>query len=411
MKHGLSLSDIVGRQTLRNIRSNGKPASREPMTSFEPVKDDITILYVDDDANSRERICKIIRNRYPEVRLLASEDGKAGLETFKQQHPEIVITDINMPIINGIQMAADIKALDPSTEIIALTAHANTNHLIKSIEIGISHYILKPVDVGQLFKAIDTTISTIRSERVIAYQRDLILKINAELVQKTADLERMNRELESYDYTVAHDLRSPMVTINSFTRKLQNFCSSCMSDKSKEYLQAIDREIINLDRTVSVLLNFSLHSRTHLNKKWTNISKITHEICDNLKIQDPLRHVTFSISEDVYGFCDSELMQIVIKNLFENAWKYSANKNEARIEFGALHKEDNLVYFVRDNGIGFDMTASENIFIPFQRIHHDARINGLGIGLATVHRIIQRHGGRIWGEGETGKGATFYFTL
>lgn len=381
------------------------------MATVESADQEISILFVDDEIDSRERLCEIIRHRYTDVRLLASENGEAGFEAFKQQHPEIVITDINMPVINGIQMAADIKSLNPSTEIIALTAYADTNHLLQAIEIGISHYILKPVDVGQLFKAIDTTISIIRSERVIAWQKDLILKINAELIQKTADLESANKELESFDYTVAHDLRSPMVTISALSRKLFDIYSSCTNNKCKEYLQAIDREIIGLNRTVGVLLKFSLYSRKHLDKKRTNISVIAHEIRDILMAQEPLRHVTFCIPKEVYGFCDSDLMRIVIENLFENAWKYCAHKDDAWVEFGTINKEEDLVYFVRDNGIGFDTVDSEKLFIPFLRLHCDVQTEGLGIGLATVYRIIQRHGGRIWAEGEKGKGATFYFTL
>ena len=371
----------------------------------------ISLLYVEDELSSREMLSEVIRYRYPDVRLFIAENGKAGIESFKRYQPEIVITDVNMPITNGIRMAAEIKSLCPATEIIVLTAHTNTHYLLQAIEIGISHYILKPVDFEQLFKVIDKALAIIRSERVIASQNDVILNLNAELAQKAAELELANQELESFNYTVAHDLRSPMVNINGFSQLLLHMHDSKLDELSKGYLQIINWEIIRMNNLIGALLKFSVHSRKQVVKKWTNLSRIAVEIMDNLLAHEPQRQMTICIAEEINGYGDPDLLRIVLENLLGNAWKYSAKKDYARIEFGTINKEEDLVYFVRDNGAGFDQQESEKLFVPFQRLQSDDEIEGFGIGLATAYRIIQRHGGRIWADGEKGKGATFYFTL
>jgi len=184
-----------------------------------------------------------------------------------------------------------------------------------------------------------------------------------------------------------------------------------MDDAGKEYLQIINNSIDRMNNLIEALLKFSMCQRKQIVKKWTSLTAIAYEVRDGLLMQDPLRHVTFSIDEGINGYCEPGLMLIVLENLLGNAWKYSTKKDDALIEFGTINKDEDQVYFVRDNGAGFDQQDSARLFAPFQRLHYDDEIEGLGIGLATVSRIIQRHGGRVWAEGEKGKGATFYFTL
>jgi signal transduction histidine kinase len=371
----------------------------------------ISLLYVEDEPATRELICEIIGRRYPDLRLLVAVNGEEGIQTFKVNRPEIVLTDINMPIVNGLRMAEEIKSLSPATEIIALTAHSNSEHLLKAIEIGISHYILKPIDIEQIFRVIDKSLDLIRSERLIAHQNRVILELNAELEKKATELESANRELESFNYTVAHDLRSPMVTISGFSQILLERYASELDDTGKEYLQLISGSVSRMNNLIEALLKFSMCQRKQIVKKWINLSDIAYEVRDSLLMQDPLRQVTFCIDEGINGYCEPGLMQIVLDNLLGNAWKYSSKKDHALIEFGTINEDEDQVYFVRDNGTGFDQQDSARLFAPFQRLQCDHEIEGLGIGLATVSRIIQRHGGRIWAEGEKGKGATFYFTL
>lgn len=382
------------------------------MVSTDPDGHDISILYVEDDPHSRKKLSDIIRKRYPGVRYFVAENGETGIESFILHRHEIVITDINMPVSGGIEMAAEIKTLSPSTEIIALTAFSEAHYLLQAIEIGFSYYILKPINIEKLFGAIDKALATIRSKRLITRQNDMILNLNHELFQKTIELELKNKELESFDYTVAHDLRTPMNNISGISRKLLDVQALKSNNDCHGYLQAIEREITIMNGIVSALLKLSVFSRRmHVEKKWTNLSKIVHEICEKLQKQDPQHHVMFCIAEDVYGYCDPDLLRIVLNNLLENAWKYKAKRNHSRIEFGTINKKEDLVYFIRDNGIGFDQQEARRIFIPFQRLQCADQHEGSGIGLATAFRIIQRHEGRIWAVGEKGKEAVFYFTL
>lgn len=381
------------------------------MTVAETEDDRISLLYVEDEADTRNLLSEIIGRRYPDFRILVAENGEVGIRTFIQHCPEIVITDLNMPVTDGISMAAQIKAENPHVEIIALTAHSSTQHLLKAIEIGISHYILKPIDVDQIFSVIDRAATIIRSERAIKRQNDLIRCLNAELAQKAADLEMANRELESFNYTVAHDLRSPMVAISGFAQVLLALHASNLNSEGKKYLSIINSEILRMSNLIGALLSFSMNSRKRVEKRWTDLSRIAHETKENLLMQKPESRVTFSITEGVNGYCDPELLRIVLENLLGNALKYSTKNKNARIEFGVVNSEEDLVYFVRDNGVGFDQQEAERLFLPFQRLENDDEIHGFGIGLATAYRIIDRHGGRIWAESEKGKGAVFYFTL
>jgi len=371
----------------------------------------VSLLYVEDEPEARELICEIIGRRYPALRLIVAANGEEGLESFRKNRPEIVLTDINMPFVNGIEMAEKIKLLNPATEIIALTAYSNSEHLLKAIEIGINHYILKPIDIELIFKVIDKSLDMIRSQRLIAHQNKVIMDLNRDLAEKAAELEAANQELESFNYTVAHDLRSPMVTISGFAQVLLERNASELDDAGKEYLQLINSSINRMNNLIEALLKFSMYQRKQIHKKWTSLTDIAYEVRDSLLMQDPLRQVTFSIDEGINGYCEPSLMLIVLENLFGNAWKYSARKDDALIEFGTINKDEDQIYFVRDNGAGFDQQDSDGLFAPFQRLQSDDEIEGLGIGLATVSRIIQRHGGRVWAEGEKGKGATFYFTL
>lgn len=397
--------------TAADGQSNATFRIEVKMAKTDPEGHSISLLYVEDELDSRETLAEIIRHHYPDVSFFVAENGKAGIESFKRYQPEIVITDINMPVLNGISMAAEIKSLSPSTEIIALTAYSNTEYILQAIEIGISHYILKPINVDQIFKVIDKALALIRSQREIARQNEVIRDLNAELLQKAAELELSNQELESFNYTVAHDLRSPLVNISGFSQLLLDIHAAKLDEVSKGYLQVINREIIRMNSLVGALLKFSLHSRKRVEKQWSNLSAMVYEIRDNLCVQETRRPVTFCIAEEINGYGDPELLRIVLENLLGNAWKYSAKKDDARIEFGTIIKEEDLVYFVRDNGEGFDQQESDKLFIPFQRMQCDDQFEGFGIGLATAYRIIQRHGGRIWADGAKGKGATFYFTL
>ncbi len=371
----------------------------------------ISILYVEDDQSVMDIMLSMLGAKYPEVRFLSADNGRRGLEQFRKERPQIVITDISMPKLSGLGMSSEIKELAPATIIIAVTAHSETNNLLQAIEIGINHYVMKPVDYERLCLLIDQSIAIVRKEQLFREQQEQVRMLNTELMTKTRELEALNLELEAFDYTLAHDLRTPMVNISGFSQFLLREHASQLDDKGKESLQIIVLEIERLSRFVAALLKFSVTSRKQIEKKWMNLSEIAHQISTALLAQETGRQVTFCITDGIKAYCEPDLLHLVLENLLGNAWKYTAKVENARIEFGTISTEENLVYYVRDNGAGFDQQNSNMLFAPFQRLHCDSDFEGIGIGLATAYRIILRHGGRIWGEGEKGVGATFYFTL
>lgn len=381
------------------------------MPNVEPDNHSLSLLYVEDEKEAREMMSEIIRFRYSDVRFFVAENGTKGLSSFKRYRPDIVITDINMPVSSGIEMAAAIKSMDPAVEIIALTAYSDTLYLLQAIEIGISHYVLKPVDVDSFFKVVDKTVAQVRAAREAIRQNNLIRQLNVELADRSKELELANKELETYDYTVAHDLRSPMVIIRDVSRRVLDQHADKLDSIGTECLETIHREAVRVNNLADALLRLSVRTRKYPEKRKTDLSSMAHEISRNLAGQEPQRRVEFCIEEGVHGYCDPDLIRIVMDNLFGNAWKYSSAKDQVRIEFGTKSTQDDFVYFVRDNGSGFDEGEAEKLLAPFHRLLNDGAVEGFGIGLATAYRIIHRHGGRIWAEAEKGKGATFYFTL
>jgi light-regulated signal transduction histidine kinase (bacteriophytochrome) len=231
----------------------------------------------------------------------------------------------------------------------------------------------------------------------------------ADLTTRAAELEAANRELEAFSYTVSHDLRKPLTGIIGYCEIIQDLCAKNLDDECKGYLRNIYDGSLRMDELIDTLLKFSLITDYSITKERVNLSDVARSIAENLRRSQPDRAVTFVIAEGVMADADNHLIQVVLQNLLENAWKYTSRKAEATIEFGTTASTGKKVFFVRDNGVGFSMSNTRKLFDAFQRLHGEYQ--GLGIGLATVKRIIDRHEGAIWAEGEEGKGATFYFTL
>ncbi|MGB2697686.1 MAG: PAS domain S-box protein, partial [Candidatus Zixiibacteriota bacterium] len=238
-----------------------------------------------------------------------------------------------------------------------------------------------------------------------------IQKLNESLKLQAEELAAANKELEAFSYSVSHDLRAPLRTIDGFSRALLEDYGKKLDDLGKDYLQRVRAGTQHMGQLIDNLLSLSLAIRTQIRREETNLSELVHNIAADLEKTQPERQVQFVIQEGVFARGDPQLLRDVLENLLNNAWKFTEKHSRARIEFGATQKEEQTVYFVSDDGAGFDMTYVSKLFIPFQRLHSTAEFSGNGIGLAIAKRIINRHGGRIWAEGEVEKGATFYFTL
>jgi PAS domain S-box-containing protein len=256
-------------------------------------------------------------------------------------------------------------------------------------------------------------ISTDITERIAAEEK--VRKLNADLEirvrERTADIDAATRELDAFAYSVSHDLRAPLRSLNGFSQALLEDFSDVLDDTGKDYLRRIHRSVRTMGQMIDSLLNLSRATRAELNRRAIDLSALTGEIAAELSAADPGRDVTVQIADNLRCSGDPQLLRLVLRNLLGNARKFSAKTPCARIDVGQVAIDGEDVFFVRDNGAGFDMRYASKLFSAFQRLHSAADFEGTGVGLATVQRIVSRHGGRIYAEAEPGKGATFYFTL
>ena len=256
------------------------------------------------------------------------------------------------------------------------------------------------------------------SARVEVGSRDEIGMLAASFNKMTEDLQRrdielaaVNDELEAFNYSVSHDLRAPLRTIDGFSQALLEDYEDKLDDEGKDYLGRTRAASQRMGVLIDDLLNLSRVTRGELRHEEVDLSEIAHKVVVELKEGDPGRQVTFEITEGAVTMGDPNLLRAVLDNLIGNAWKFTGNHETANIEFGITEDEGKPAFFVRDDGAGFDMEYADNLFGAFQRLHGMTEFPGTGIGLATVQRIIHRHGGRVWAEGKVEQGATFYFTL
>ncbi|WP_224982111.1 sensor histidine kinase [Geomonas agri] len=503
------------------------PTARERVTS---------ILYVEDEAETRELIGNLLIEDHPHINILIASDGAQGLTLFKEHRPQIVITDIRLPAMDGLTMAGHIREIDQEVDLIAVSAYSDTSFLVRAIELGFSNYIFKPVNLSKLHTAVTGIVKVRELKHRFTEQNELLrkseqrlqatfdqaavgvghvamdgtfLRINDKycdiagcnsgsvpatiydfthpedlpvcrshhelllegkqrsyslekryvhdntvvwasltvsmvqdrngkdtfmvaiidditerkvLEQKIADLNRAlssradelesaNRDLTAFNYTVAHDLRQPLNLISGYCQAVSMTCGNMLGDDCRDFLQKAYEGTVKMNKLVNALLEFAEMAHAEPKQETVDLSLGAEEIAAELARSEPQRLATFTIAPGLSAQGDSQLLRVVLANLLGNAWKYTAGRKETVIEFGSTIREGVPAFYVRDNGIGFDAAQTKEIFVPFRRLPGSQRSGGFGIGLATVERIIKRHGGEVWAEGEPGKGATFYFSL
>jgi light-regulated signal transduction histidine kinase (bacteriophytochrome) len=241
--------------------------------------------------------------------------------------------------------------------------------------------------------------------------RELNASLEQRILQRTTELEAANKELEAFSYSVSHDLRAPLRAVDGFSQLLLEDYAQMLDESGRDYLRRIRGGAQHMSAVIDDLLKLSRVTRAPLQPEEVDLSAHAYEILADLKSSAPDRQVRIDIATGLRGMGDPGLLRIVLENLLHNAWKYSGKKPESHIRFGAELRDGALVFTVRDNGAGFDMKFADKLFGAFQRLHPREEFEGTGIGLATVARIIRRHGGKVWAEAVPGAGATFYFTL
>ena len=263
-------------------------------------------------------------------------------------------------------------------------------------------------EISQLCRGTNAMLDTIKAQNLALQQAKQNLESLVET--RTQELNTSNKELESFSYSVSHDLRSPLRSIDGFSHAILEEYGNRLDDTGKDYLQRVRAATQRMGNLIDDMITLSRMTRSDFKREEVNLSELAADTTRSLREQQPERQVTVDITESMLASGDQHLLRIALDNLLGNAWKYTARQTSAHIEFGRQQQDGETVYYIRDNGAGFDMRYADKLFGAFQRLH-GKEYEGSGIGLATVQRIIQRHSGRIWAEGETGKGATFYFTL
>jgi light-regulated signal transduction histidine kinase (bacteriophytochrome) len=233
----------------------------------------------------------------------------------------------------------------------------------------------------------------------------------SDVTERTAQLEAANRELEAFSYSVSHDLRSPLRAIDGFSQALLEDCAPQLDAAGRAHLVRVRHATQRMGQLIDGLLSLSRLTRSELHIGAVDLSALAREAASALQRNDPARGVDVVIAPHLDAVADPGLLRVVLDNLLSNAWKYTSHQVRPHIEVGRALVDGALAYFVRDNGVGFDMAYAGKLFGAFQRLHTSDEFPGSGIGLATVQRIIHRHGGRVWAEAAIDQGATFYFTL
>ncbi|HOV62599.1 MAG TPA: PAS domain S-box protein [Spirochaetia bacterium] len=266
----------------------------------------------------------------------------------------------------------------------------------------------------RLLKKDGSCIYALISNAVIEYEWNsatLMTIADSSDTKARKDLEQAYKELEAFSYSVSHDLRAPLRSIDGFSQALLEDYADKLDAEGKDFLHRVRAASQRMAQLIDDLLKLSRITRTEIHYEQVDLTAMVRKIIVELKEMEPGRSVDFRIAEGVIAYGDTALLQVVLVNLLSNAWKFTGKHPHATIEFGEYQQEGQTVYFVRDDGAGFDMAYVNKLFAPFQRLHVSTEFEGTGIGLATIQRIIHRHGGTVWAEGQVEQGATFYFTL
>jgi two-component system, NtrC family, sensor kinase len=399
------------------------PTRPQTVDETRSLSDPKKILAVDDSVTYLQSLGDALREEGYDVILARS--GEEALDLLAVQSVDCILLDVLMPGLSGQETCERIKAAPTVRDIplIMLTAVEDRDAMIRGLGAGADDYISKSNDLPVLKARVRAQIRRKQFEDENRRIREELLgreldAVNARAARELAEtraalvdeLERKNKELEAFSYSVSHDLRAPLRAIDGFSRFLLDDYSGMLDAKGQHYLQRVRSCAQRMGELIDDLLELSRIGRAQLRRTRVNLSDLARQVVAELsKRSDRSTHVV--IQEDMIVEADAGLAKIVLENLLGNSWKFTARTNGARIEFASTGGQPDATYFVRDNGAGFDMAYADKLFRPFQRLHREDEFEGTGVGLATVYRIIDRHGGRIWAESAVDQGTTFFFTI
>ncbi len=364
------------------------------------MRDLVRVLLIDDDEADRLVVRRGLQQAGLKVETTEAATAAAGVAAFREGTFDCVFLDYRLPDMDGMTtLKSLLDTEDNSAAIIVLTGQGNERLALEMMEVGAVDYLTKD-EIGP---------SVLKRSVRYALARQQFRETRQDLLHR---LVVANEELETFCYSVSHDLRAPLRGIDGFCQALQEDCSDQLNALGKQYVKRVRSATDRMTALIDNLLQMSKVNRSELSENTVSLTEIARSVTEELRQAEPDREVSVKIEEGIAVNGDLSLLSAALQNLLDNAWKFTSPRTKAKITFGSTSEGDGqCTYFVTDNGIGFDMTFADRLAVPFHRFENARNFEGTGIGLATVDRIIRRHGGRLWAKSAPNEGATFYFTL
>ena len=355
------------------------------------------ILVIEDEQPLRESICDILE--FEGFTVLQAENGQQGVEKTLNDCPDLILCDVMMPVMNGMEVLTTLRSNKKTRLIpfIFITALSGRSDVRSGMELGADDYINKPITRDELLRAISARLK------------------KADIIQKKAEhateLESINKDLNAFAHSISHDLNAPLRVMDGFSKILLEDYSGILDKDGIRYLETIRSNSEKMRQLIDGLLLFSRQREAEVKRTPVNMKKLVESVIADITSENNQKPVEITITDIPDASCDQTMMRQVFMNLISNAIKYSGKKDKPAIVIGHMIFNKESVYYVEDNGVGFDMKYYPKLFGVFHRLHSEKEFKGIGIGLSIVKEIVEKHGGRVWAKGMPNQGTTFYFTL
>ncbi len=360
------------------------------------------LLIVDDEEPQTRALCSTLRAHGYDPAGFTSPH--AALEALRRQRFDLLLTDLMMPEMDGIHLLRSALAVDGTLAVVMMTGQGTIDSAVQAMKAGALDYILKPFKLGFILPVLSRAleIRRLRAEN---------LELTERVRNHTEELEAAYKELEAFSFSVPHELRNSLTVISGFSTMLAERHRESLPPEGRRMLDQVIGQARHMNQLIDDLLRFSRLGRQPVSSRPVAMAPLVHRVLEELRESSPERIGELYVQDLPDCLGDEALLRQVLTNLFSNAIKFTRRRKPARIEVGYRREPREIVYFVRDNGVGFDMRFASNLFGMFQRLHSQDEFEGTGIGLSIVQRIVERHGGRIWVDAAPDQGATFYFSL
>ena len=404
------------------------------------------IMVVEDSLVESTMVKALLKQHGYKVKVF--HHGAEAFDAANEELPMLIISDVLMPVMDGFEFCEKLKSTPSLMDVpvILLTSLHDPLDIIRGLQVGADNFITKPFESKYLLSRVNYLLANrelrsagntdmmleimfkgnryaINSERkqildllLSVYetsieQNQALTEAQKQLQQTNEHLAIANRDLESFSYTISHDLRTPLNYISVSTQLLKQKHEKEFNEEDNSYLDTILNTVRSMVDMISDLLQFSRSGNIKVDLQKVDLTDLSKKVIDWTRQDNPEREIRFMVEEGIYVSGDPSLLMVVMKNLLGNAWKYTSYTANPEIYIGTQPNETHTTVFVKDNGAGFNPNQAHNLFTPFVRLHSQDEFPGTGVGLSTVKRIVEKHGGKIWATGEVGKGATFFFTV